>query len=37
MQESRESNTVIAVVDDDPSVRKGLQRLIGAWSATERR
>jgi FixJ family two-component response regulator len=28
MRESRESDTVIAVVDDDPSVGLGLQRLI---------
>ena len=35
MQESRESNAVIAVVDDDPSVRRGLQRLIRSvgWNA----
>jgi FixJ family two-component response regulator len=28
MQESQESNALIAIVDDDPSVRRGLQRLI---------
>jgi FixJ family two-component response regulator len=35
MRESRESDAVIAVVDDDPSVRLSLQRLIRSmgWSA----
>ncbi len=35
MQESRESSAVIAIVDDDPSVRKSLQRLIrsAGWEA----
>jgi len=35
MRESRESDAVIAVVDDDPSVRLGLQRLIRSmgWQA----
>jgi starch phosphorylase len=35
MPESRESNSVIAVVDDDPSVRQGLDRLIRSlgWNA----
>jgi len=35
MPESGESNSVIAVVDDDPSVRQGLQRLIrsAGWEA----
>ena len=35
MPESRESNAVIAIVDDDPSVRKGLERLIrsAGWQA----
>jgi FixJ family two-component response regulator len=35
MRESRESEAVIAVVDDDPSVRQGLQRLIrsAGWKA----
>ena len=28
MPESRESNAVVAIVDDDPSVRQGLARLI---------
>jgi FixJ family two-component response regulator len=35
MRESRQSEAVIAVVDDDPSVRQGLQRLIRSvgWKA----
>ena len=35
MPEPRESNAVIAIVDDDPSVRKGLERLIRSlgWRA----
>jgi FixJ family two-component response regulator len=35
MRESRQSKAVIAVVDDDPSVRQGLQRLIRSlgWKA----
>ena len=35
MQESTECNAVIAVVDDDPSVRRGLERLIRSvgWKA----
>ena len=35
MPESQERNAVIAVVDDDPSVRRGLQRLIRSlgWEA----
>jgi FixJ family two-component response regulator len=35
MRESRPSEAVIAVVDDDPSVRQGLQRLIrsAGWKA----
>jgi FixJ family two-component response regulator len=35
MRESRQSEAVIAVVDDDPSVRQGLQRLIrsAGWKA----
>jgi FixJ family two-component response regulator len=35
MPEPRESNAVIAIVDDDPSVRKGLERLIRSlgWQA----
>ena len=35
MRESRESNAVIAIVDDDPSVRRGLERLIRSvgWKA----
>jgi len=35
MPESRESDTVIAIVDDDPSVREGLQALIqsAGWRA----
>ena len=35
MPESRESNAVIAIVDDDPSVRQGLERLIRSvgWKA----
>jgi FixJ family two-component response regulator len=35
MPEPRQSNPVIAVVDDDPSVRKGLERLIRSlgWKA----
>jgi FixJ family two-component response regulator len=28
MRELQESDAVIAIVDDDPSVRRGLQRLI---------
>jgi len=28
MRESRRSNTVVAVVDDDPSVREGLESLL---------
>jgi FixJ family two-component response regulator len=35
MPEPRQSNAVIAIVDDDPSVRKGLERLIRSlgWQA----
>ena len=35
MPESRESNVVVAIVDDDPSVRQGLARLIRSvgWRA----
>jgi len=35
MPQSRESDAVIAVVDDDPSVRRGLERLIRSvgWKA----
>ena len=35
MQESEEYNAVIAIVDDDPSVRRGLERLIRSvgWKA----
>ena len=35
MPEPRQSNTIIAIVDDDPSVRQGLQRLIRSlgWKA----
>jgi FixJ family two-component response regulator len=35
MRESRQSEAVIAVLDDDPSVRQGLQRLIRSvgWKA----
>ena len=35
MSESRQSKAVIAIVDDDPSVRKGLERLIRSlgWQA----
>jgi FixJ family two-component response regulator len=35
MLEPRQSNAVIAIVDDDPSVRKGLERLIRSlgWQA----
>ena len=35
MRESRQSDVLIAVVDDDPSVRQGLQRLIRSlgWKA----
>ena len=35
MQEPQESNALIAIVDDDPSVRRGLQRLIrsAGWKA----
>jgi len=35
MRESRQSEAIIAVVDDDPSVRQGLQRLIRSvgWKA----
>ncbi len=35
MPESQESDAVIAIVDDDPSVRKGLERLIRSlgWKA----
>ena len=35
MRESRQSDAVIAIVDDDPSVRKGLERLIRSlgWQA----
>jgi FixJ family two-component response regulator len=35
MRESQESDSVIAVVDDDPSIRLGLQRLIRSmgWQA----
>ena len=35
MPESRESNAVVAIVDDDPSVRQGLARLIRSlgWRA----
>jgi hypothetical protein len=28
MREQQESDAIIAIVDDDPSVRKGLERLI---------
>ena len=31
MRESQQSEAVIAVVDDEPSVRKGLERLIRSW------
>ena len=35
MRESRQSDAVVAIVDDDPSVRKGLERLIRSlgWQA----
>jgi FixJ family two-component response regulator len=35
MRESREHSAVIAIVDDDPSVRRGLDRLIrlAGWDA----
>jgi len=35
MQEPQESDALIAIVDDDPSVRRGLQRLIrsAGWKA----
>ena len=35
MQERQESDALIAIVDDDPSVRRGLQRLIrsAGWKA----
>ena len=35
MQEPQESDVLIAIVDDDPSVRRGLQRLIrsAGWKA----
>ncbi len=35
MRESREFNAIIAIVDDDPSVRRGLERLIRSlgWKA----
>ena len=35
MQEPQESDALIAIVDDDPSVRRGLQRLIRSvgWKA----
>ncbi len=35
MRELQESDAIIAIVDDDPSVRKGLQRLIrsAGWKA----
>jgi FixJ family two-component response regulator len=35
MQESGDYNAVIAIVDDDPSVRRGLERLIRSvgWQA----
>ncbi|MGD1072707.1 MAG: response regulator transcription factor [Bryobacteraceae bacterium] len=35
MPESRESDAIIAIVDDDPSVRKGIERLIRSlgWQA----
>ena len=35
MQQSRKSEAVIAIVDDDPSVRRGLERLIrsAGWKA----
>jgi FixJ family two-component response regulator len=35
MPEPRQSKAVIAIVDDDPSVRQGLQRLIRSlgWKA----
>ena len=35
MQESRESDALIAIVDDDPSVRGGLQSLVRSvgWKA----
>jgi FixJ family two-component response regulator len=35
MRESREQDAIIAIVDDDPSVRRGLERLIrsAGWKA----
>ena len=35
MQELRESDAIIAIVDDDPSAREGLQRLVRSvgWKA----
>ena len=35
MQEPQESDALIAIVDDDPSVRRGLERLIRSvgWKA----
>ena len=35
MWESRQQDAVIAIVDDDPSVRRGLERLIrsAGWKA----
>jgi FixJ family two-component response regulator len=35
MRELQQSDAIIAIVDDDPSVRKGLQRLIrsAGWKA----
>ncbi len=35
MQELQESDAIIAIVDDDPSVRRGLERLIRSmgWKA----
>ena len=35
MRESREQDSIIAIVDDDPSVRRGLERLIrsAGWKA----
>jgi hypothetical protein len=38
MHESQESDAVIAIVDDDPSVRRGLERLIRSvgWKAEQR-
>ena len=35
MRESRQPDAIIAIVDDDPSVRRGLERLIrsAGWNA----